>query len=148
MTAQQRYALRAGDRRSERRYAIAANLEYRVIYDCEVIKTGIGRTVNLSKSGILFESEQILPAGTEMEVSVAWPVRLRDTVALNLCVSGRVAWSRAERHALTILRSEFCVRGRYGLSKRRRSLWPEIRPVKEAPRVADAPRGAAIHAIL
>ena len=138
MTAQQRHALRAGDRRSERRYAIAANLEYRVICDCQVIQTGIGRTVNLSKSGILFESEQTLPAGTEMEVSVAWPVRLRDTVALNFCVSGRISWSRGKLHALTILRHEFCVRGRYGLSSRRVSLWPEVRPHKEAPQAAAA----------
>ena len=136
MTAQQRHALRAGDRRSERRYAIAAELEYRVICGHQIIRTGTGRTVNLSKSGILFESEQTLPAGTEMEVSVAWPVRLRDTVALSFCVSGQVTWSRAERHALTILRYEFCVRGRYGLSRRRVSLWPEIRPAKEAPRAA------------
>src|ERR1700674_3736059 len=136
MTAQQRHTLRAGDRRSQRRYAIAADLEYRVICGCQVIQTGMGRTVNLSKSGILFESEQMLPAGTEMEVSIAWPVRLRDTVALNLCVSGQIAWSLAERHALTILRYEFCVRGRYGLSNRRLSLWPAARPAKEAPRVS------------
>jgi hypothetical protein len=138
MTAQQRHALRVGDRRSERRYAIAANLEYRVICDCQVIQTGIGRTVNLSKSGILFESEEILPVGTEMEVSIAWPVRLRDTVALNFCVSGRISWSRGKLHALTILRHEFCVRGRYGLSSRRVSLWPEVRPDKEAPQAAAA----------
>jgi hypothetical protein len=138
MTAQQRHALRVGDRRSERRYAIAANLEYRVICDCQVIQTGIGRTVNLSKSGILFESEEMLPAGTEMEVSIAWPVRLRDTVALNFCVSGRISWSRGKLHALTILRHEFCVRGRYGLSSRRVSLWPEVRPDKEAPQAAAA----------
>jgi hypothetical protein len=134
MPAQQRHALRVGDRRSQRRYPIAAALEYRVISGHQVIQTGIGRTVNLSKSGILFESEQILPAGTEIEVSIAWPVRLRDTVALNLCVSGQVAWSRDKRHALTILRHEFCVRGRYGLSNRRLSLWPEARPAKAAPR--------------
>jgi hypothetical protein len=138
MTAQQRYALRAGDRRSERRYAIAADLQYRVICDCQVIQTGIGRTVNLSKNGILFESDEMLPAGTEMEVSVAWPVRLRDTVALNFCVSGQITWSRAKLHALMILRHEFCVRGRYGLSRRRVSLWPEVRPAKEEPQAAAA----------
>jgi hypothetical protein len=133
MTAQQRHALRVGDRRSQRRYSIAADLEYRLICGDQVMQTGIGRTVNLSKSGILFESEIVLPAGTEMEVSIAWPVRLRDTVDLNLCVSGQVAWSEDKRHALTILRHEFCVRGRYGLSNRRLSLWPEARPAKAAP---------------
>jgi hypothetical protein len=121
---------------------IAADLEYRVICGHQVIQTGIGRTVNLSKSGLLFESEQILPAGTDMEVSVAWPVRFHDTVALNLCLSGQVTWSSAERHALSILRHEFCVRGRYGLSNRRLSLWPEARPAKATPRVA------AINALL
>jgi len=134
MTAQQRNALRVGDRRSERRYPITADLEYRLICGYQVMQTGIGRTVNLSKSGILFESEIMLPAGTEMEVSIAWPARLRDTVALNLCVSGQVAWSQDKRHALTILRHEFCVRGRYGLSSRRLSLWPEARLAKAAPR--------------
>lgn len=136
MTAQQRHALRIGDRRSGRRYPIAAELEYRVICGYQIIQTGVGRTVNLSKNGILFESEQMLPPGTEMEVSIAWPVLLRDTVALNLCASGQVTWSQDRRHALTVLRHEFCVRGRYGLSNRRLSLWPQTRPAKAVPRDA------------
>ena|SRR5579864_2845667 len=135
MTAQQQ-VLRVGDRRSGHRYPIAADLEYRVICGHEVIQTGLGRTLNLSKSGILFESEQFLPAGTELEISVAWPVRLHDAVALNLCVSGQVAWSQAERHALKFRRHEFRLRGRYGLSNRRLNPSPDVRPAKAAPEVA------------
>jgi len=128
MTAQQRRAfLHGNDRRTGHRYAISAAVEYRVICGYLVIQKGFGRTVNLSRGGVLFESDQALPVGTPIEVSVAWPARLHDTVDLNLCVSGQVVRSAGERTMVRILRHEFCLRGRFGSSKRRINLWPEPR---------------------
>lgn len=102
----------AGDRRSDRRYEIAAELEYRVISGERVVQTGNGRTVNFSRTGILFEAEQPLPVGTEVEVSVAWPVRLDNAVAINLYISGQVARSISGHNAIRILDHEFRIRGR------------------------------------
>jgi hypothetical protein len=111
-----RNMLWSNDRRSSRRYTITADLEYRVMSDQEVIRTGSGRTVDLSNGGILFESDEGLPVGCEIEVSIAWPVLLDNEVALNLCVSGRVSRSSDGKNAIKITNHEFCLRGRYRLS--------------------------------
>ena len=107
------------ERRLDRRYQIEAELEYRVIVEEKIAETGNGRTVNFSSRGILFESDCALAVGSDMELSVAWPVMLNNEVALKLCVSGAVARSEGNRHAIRILRYEFRLRGRNGLSGRR-----------------------------
>ncbi|PWU07883.1 MAG: hypothetical protein C5B51_08865 [Terriglobia bacterium] len=125
MTARQRRAhLRSGDRRSGHRYKITADLEYRVIHEGQILQTGSGRTLDVSRGGILFKSQEILPVGTLLELAVAWPARLDNSVALNLCVSGEIARASGDHNAVRILKHEFCVRGRYGLANRRVSLWP------------------------
>jgi len=102
-----------GDRRSGRRFAIAADLEYRIVQDQQVVQSGTGRTLNLSNTGILFESGEALPVGAEVELLVAWPARLDNEVALNFCVSGHVSRSAGQRYAIRIMEHEFRLRGRY-----------------------------------
>ena len=108
-----------GDRRFSQRYPIIAELEYRVVQDDLVTGGGAGRSVNLSAGGMLFESENMLTPGAEVELTVAWPVLLNDKIALNLCVLGVVARSDGALHAISFREHEFCLRGRYRMNGRR-----------------------------
>jgi hypothetical protein len=129
MTPSSRRKIRTwpGDRRINRRYPIIVDLEYRVVQNNEVVQSGIGRSIDLSTGGVLFESQTALMVGTEIEVSIAWPVRLHDAVALNLCISGKVARTDGQHHAVSIEDHEFCVRGRYRLAG------PRFRATSSAP---------------
>jgi hypothetical protein len=88
-------------------------MEFRIVQGQEVVQSGTGRTLNLSNTGILFESGETLPVGAEVEISVAWPARLDNAIALNFCVSGHVSRSADCRHAVRILEHDFRLRGRY-----------------------------------
>jgi hypothetical protein len=90
-------------RRVDRRYPIDAALEYKLIQDRQVFETGHGKTINVSSSGILFESQRALPPGMEIELSIAWPARISDTVAMKLCVSGRTVRAQDNCTAVKIL---------------------------------------------
>ncbi len=111
--ASRRVLLALGDRRLARRYPITADVEFTALGSDGVALQGFGRTVNLSTGGVLFESDEVLQAGMRIELVIAWPARLNNAVALNLCVSGRVARSTANSHAIRIREHEFCLRGRY-----------------------------------
>jgi hypothetical protein len=110
-----RLQLAMGDRRLARRYPISAELEYRIMGRDGLAYCGVGRTINLSTGGILFQSEQTLTPGMRIELTIAWPARLNDSIDLNLCVSGRVARTDGKLHVVRIREHEFCVRGRYRL---------------------------------
>ena len=95
------------DRRLEDRYPLEVELEYQLIRRRRVVETGSGKTVNFSSCGILFESQHALPAGMDIELSMAWPARLGGSVALTLWVSGRTVRSQDKCTAVEILRHVF-----------------------------------------
>jgi len=99
-----------GPRRSHRRYPMQVDLEYKMLDGRKVLKTGIGRTLNLSSSGILFESEDALPIGSSLRLSIEWPARLDNRVGLTLCVMGRTVRSSGTCTAVEILSHEFRTR--------------------------------------
>jgi hypothetical protein len=128
-SVRRRLQLALGDRRLTRRYPITAQVEYRAMGRDGLPLRGVGRTINLSTGGILFQSEQTLTLGTRIELTIAWPARLNDEVDLNLCVSGRVARTDGKSHVVRIREHEFCVRGRY------RRAGPRFRIAEPAPAV-------------
>ena len=70
-----------------------------------------GRTVSLSSSVIVFEPGESLPIGSRIALSISWPVALNNTVALRLCISGRIVENRANCVTVQILRYEFRTKG-------------------------------------
>jgi hypothetical protein len=108
-----------GDRRLSRRYPITVDLQYKAADSGGVTIEGFGRTLNLSANGVLFESHQLLYSEMPIELSIAWPALLNDSLALNLRVCGRVARSDGNTHAIRIREHEFCLRGRYRVAKPR-----------------------------
>jgi hypothetical protein len=73
--------------------------------------SGSGTTLNISSGGILFTTEEALPMGRLIEISVNWPARLGGYCPLNFVVVGRIVRSDEARAAVRIQRYEFKTRG-------------------------------------
>jgi hypothetical protein len=95
------------DRRSEQRYPVKVALEYRIVLRNRKVATGIGGTVNISSSGVLVQTASSLPRGVTIELSIAWPARLNNTVALKLHVIGKTVRAQGNCTAVVIRRHEF-----------------------------------------
>jgi PilZ domain len=98
------------DRRDDRRYSIELDLRYKVIARTRVQLNGAGRTLNMSSGGILFNTDQSLPLGAFVELSIHWPVLLQNTCPLTLLVVGRVVRFENSTVAVKISRYEFMTR--------------------------------------
>src|SRR4051812_15787353 len=80
----------AGDRREDRRYPIPLEVNYKLIRRKRVLGSGVGRTIDLSSGGILFEADRQLPLGLNLELSIEWPALLHDIAPMRLQVTGRI----------------------------------------------------------
>ena len=99
----------AGERRHDRRYDIELEVRWKLILRRKVMEVGVGRTVDLSSSGILFEAGRTLPAGFNVELSISWPVLLHNVAPLQLVVLGRIVRSDGRRVALRMIQRKFRV---------------------------------------
>jgi hypothetical protein len=104
-------AKRGDERRSSPRYPLDSDVAYKIVRGQRAVEVGSGRTVNMSASGVLFESTRTLPVGTNVELSIAWPVRLGNKVRLRLCIVGRTMWSDSNSTAVKIQRYDFRTAG-------------------------------------
>jgi hypothetical protein len=73
--------------------------------------SGAGKTLNFGSRGILFTTEEQLPIGYVVELSVDWPAMLDGTCALKFVAVGRVIRSERHRAAVRIDRYQFKTRG-------------------------------------
>ena len=64
------------DQRLNRRYPISLEIEYKVLRKGRVERLGLGRTLNVSSGGVLFEAADDLPAGSSIELLMKWPFLL------------------------------------------------------------------------
>jgi hypothetical protein len=72
---------------------------------------GVGKTLNIGSGGILFTTEEELPAGKMIEIAVNWPARLHGTCPLQFVAVGRIVRSAHNQAAVRIERYEFKTRG-------------------------------------
>lgn len=100
-----------GDRRQDRRYGIHLDLRWKLIRRRRVLDTGVGRTLDLSSGGILFESGRQLPVGLNVELAISWPVLLRNEAPMQLIVSGRIVRTAQNRTAVAMAQHEFRTSG-------------------------------------
>ncbi len=73
--------------------------------------TGSGKTLNFGSGGLLFTTEDRLPVGRTVELSVNWPALLGGKCPLQFVATGRVVRSESNRAAVKIERYEFRTRG-------------------------------------
>lgn len=103
---------RKTDRRGADRFPIERELRYKVLSKKSADETGLGRTVNMSSSGILFTTEHVLLPGRRLELAISWPAQLNNQTPLKLVARGRVTRFDAGCAAIEIQQYEFRTSGK------------------------------------
>jgi hypothetical protein len=98
------------ERRGTGRFPVREDVRYRIVQSRTAIVSGVGATLNIGSGGILFTTEEKLPVGSMVELSVNWPARLDGICPLQFVATGRVVRSDALRAAVRIERYEFKTR--------------------------------------
>jgi len=86
-----------------------------------LIQRGLGETVEISSSGVRVKPSDIVCLGaTDIELSIAWPAKLRDGTGLQFFVQGKPFWDGLGLAEILILKHEFrtAARNTHGLSVR------------------------------
>jgi hypothetical protein len=99
------------ERRMKRRFQIEQEVRYKMLYGLRIAETGVGRTMNISSSGVWFTTENMLTSGMPVELSMNWPVLLNESCPMKLMIYGCVARSNGRGAAVTIERYEFRTQG-------------------------------------
>jgi hypothetical protein len=95
------------DRRRSDRFAIEREIRYRALNKRGGEESGEGKTVNMSSSGVLFTSGQILRPGRRIELAISWPAQLNNKCALKLVARGRIVRFDNGLAAMEIQQYEF-----------------------------------------
>ncbi len=91
------------ERRSHRRYAIEAEVRYRIARQGRPVQEGTGYVINLSTGGVLFEAQDALPVGIEIELFIPWPSDRHSTTRSMLCITGKIVRVERKQVAVEIL---------------------------------------------
>jgi hypothetical protein len=106
------------DRRESARFPLREDLKYKLLHSKNNTVSGIGKTLNMASGGILFTTEDTLPLGRIVELSVNWPARLDGTCPLKLVAVGRIIRSEPGQAAVRIERYQFRTRAVNAMSAR------------------------------
>ena len=71
---------------------------------------GVGKTVNVSSSGMRFTTEHALSVGTPVEVTAEWPALIDGKCLMKLVIKGWVVRSDSNSAAVKIEHFEFRTR--------------------------------------
>lgn len=106
----------AAERRGTGRFPVREEVRYRLVQSKLPKVSGSGLTLNFGSGGILFTTQEKLPLGRMVELSVNWPARLGGTCLLQVVATGRIVRSEENKAAIRIERYEFKTRSMNGLS--------------------------------
>jgi len=81
-------------------------MEFRLSEGAGGPKTGCGRVLNLSTSGVWFRSEFPLPISQKIELAIPWPFS-SETAGMELHINGRTIRADQNGCAVKILRYSF-----------------------------------------
>ena len=95
------------ERRAKKRFVMEREIRYKVLEQDKIVAVGSGKTVNLSSNGVAFVTENELPPGAFVELSIAWPALLEDRCPLQLIGFGQVLRSSGGAIAATVETYEF-----------------------------------------
>jgi len=110
-------ASRKSDPRIHPRYPIALDLQYKILKGRTVEHLGGGRSLNISRGGVLFEPNDfpeisdIADESGTVELAMEWPLLLNRVCAMKLVVRGRIVRRQDKRLALKIEKHEFRTAG-------------------------------------
>lgn len=98
------------ERRRASRFALQQELRYRLVQSRGDSTYRVGQTLDISSKGILFTTQERLPAGRTVEIAMHWPALLNGTCPLQFVARGRVIRSDGRTAAVRIQRYEFRTR--------------------------------------
>src|SRR5947208_1136773 len=98
------------DRRRSKRSAATSELEYRISTK-ESPLTGTGCLIDISKTGVLLESDRPLTLHSEIRLVAPWPSRPADSAGLELRIHGYIVRTDNNRTAVNIKDYAFGIRG-------------------------------------
>ena len=98
------------DQRTHTRYPIALELQYKVMGGGRTEQVGVGRTVNISSRGVLFEADDAPDEGS-IEVAMNWPFLLDDVCYLKLIMRGHIVRRSDGLLAMKVAHHEFRTAG-------------------------------------
>jgi PilZ domain-containing protein len=104
--------VRLRDRRENSRFPLQEEVRYRIVHQRVVSVTGVGRTLDISSSGVLFTTGERLQPGRTVEIAIDWPARLDGICPLQFVAVGRVVRSDLATAAVRIERYQFKTRAR------------------------------------
>jgi len=105
------------DRRADDRFPIVREVHYKVIRSRCPVETGTGKTINISRTGVLFEAEVPLPPGKRLALSISWPGSTFDgKCGLNLVARGWIVRCQGRNVALEVESYEFRTAVRAGIA--------------------------------
>ena len=93
------------ERRGSMRMPIERDISYKV--RGLMAWAGSGKTVNISRGGVLFTTQSHLLVGAEVELAISWPALLNNVTPIKLIVKGRLTRSDRTQAAMRIERYEF-----------------------------------------
>ncbi len=93
------------DRRRSQRFPIEMDVRYRSLKKRGT--RGLGRSINISSSGVLLSVQTEMFQEQAVEVALNWPVRLNNVVPLQLVIQGGITRTGPGWAAVTIDRFEF-----------------------------------------
>ncbi len=112
MVYEKQRSVASGERRSCNRLPIERQVKYKIFEGHKsVIRVGLGKSLNMSSSGVLFTTESTLIEGERIELAVSWPALLDSVLPLKLIARGRLVRADGTQAAMTIERYEFKTRG-------------------------------------
>jgi len=97
------------ERRFRRRFPLSFPLEYAGKSERDST-FGLGRTLDVSSSGVRFLAERPLAAGMQLSIAIDWPRALADGVPLRLVLSVEVVRAGGREAAAKIYQYEFRTR--------------------------------------
>src|SRR5260370_8946630 len=89
------------------RFPVREDVGYPIVQSRMANVSGIGTTLNIGSGGILFTTEEKLPVGRTVELSVNWPARLDGICPLQFVATGRGVRFDGPKAAARIQRFEF-----------------------------------------
>ncbi len=98
------------ERRRSIRFPLERTAQIR-IFGRRAEEVFMGRTINISSSGILFTVDREVQPGRRAEIAVSWPVRLDNNCPLKLVARGRIVRTEPGKAALQIQQYEFRTMG-------------------------------------
>jgi hypothetical protein len=94
-----------------RRFPLSLDLRFRVLGHSRGHAGGVGKTVSITRVGVLFTGAGDLSPGVSLKLLICWPYKLDGERPLHLVIWGRVVSSVMGQTLIMIRKHRLCTEG-------------------------------------